>query len=72
MKPPGKTTLGRMMAAAAAEAERIENSQDTWVQSGVLSGYTPQQIEKRDDFAGIVRLIEKIMASPQAMEMLSK
>lgn len=61
MKPPGKTTLFRMQRAAMTEAERIEISQDGRVREKMLKEPMPDQVELRDDFAGIVRLIDVIM-----------
>jgi hypothetical protein len=56
MKPPGKTTLNRMMASAIEEQDRIEIGQggriDPW----------PHLVRKRDDFAGVVRLLTIIEA----------
>lgn len=72
MKPPGKTTLARMPRSACLEAERIEISQDGRVASGMQLEPMPEQVEKRDDFAGIVRLIDKIMSDAQLLERLSK
>ena len=57
MKPPGKTTLNRMVLTAQAEVERLELGHDM-----------PELVRRRDDFAGIVRLIDVILADP-ALEM---
>ncbi len=62
MNPPGKTTLSRMQRTALLEAERIEISQDGRVRFGMLREPMPEQVEKRDDFAGLVRLIDIIMS----------
>jgi hypothetical protein len=62
MKPPGKTTLNRMQLAAQRERERIEISQDGRVATGMLKKPMPEQVSLRDDFAGIVRLIDSIQA----------
>ncbi|MEY9466311.1 hypothetical protein ABH973_006724 [Bradyrhizobium ottawaense] len=58
MKPPGKTTLDRMQLTALEEMERIQIVQDFWVRDGARKGPDPDQVRKRDDFAGIVRLID--------------
>ena len=64
MKPPGKTSLNRMQQTALAEMERIEISQDGRVAAGMIKEPMPEQVLKRDDFAGIVRLIDAIQADP--------
>lgn len=68
MKAPGKTTLNRMQRTAFLEAERIEISQDARVRDGELKEPMPQQVERRDDFAGIVRLIDRIMSDVELLE----
>lgn len=65
MKPPGKTTLFRMQTAAYNEAARIEISQDGRVSAGMLKEPMPDQVLLRDDFAGIVRLIDAIESDPR-------
>ncbi len=60
MIPPGKTTLSRMQRAAMLEAERIEISEDARVLAGQLDAARPERIALRDDFAGIVRMIDAI------------
>jgi hypothetical protein len=67
MIPPGKTSLSRMQTAAHNEATRIEISQDGRVNCGMLAQPMPDQIKLRDDFAGIVRLIDLIEADPVIM-----
>lgn len=67
MIPPGKTTLARMQVAAHNEACRIEISQDGRVACGMLEAPMPEQVKLRDDFAGIVRLIDLIEADPVIM-----
>lgn len=62
MIPPGKTTLSRMQLAAQLEAERIEILEDGHVRFGDLSVPRPERIRLRDDFAGVVRLIDIILA----------
>jgi hypothetical protein len=70
MKPPGKTTLARMQRAAMIEAERIEISQDGRVREKMLKEPMPHQVELRDDFAGIVRLIDAIMSDQLLLDRL--
>ena len=67
MIPPGKTTLARMQIAAHNEAQRIEISQDGAVALGWRGEPLPDQVKLRDDFAGIVRMIDAIM-SDKALE----
>lgn len=72
MNPPGKTTLTRMQRTAHLEAERIEISQDGRVSCGMLKEPMSQQVELRDDFAGIVRLIDIIMSDAAILERLQE
>ena len=72
MKPPGRTTLFRMQRAAFLEAERIEISQDGRVQAKLLKAQMPSQVALRDDFAGIVRLIDAIMSDQLLLDMLQR
>ena len=65
MKPPGKTTFDRMHRAALNEAERIEMSQDARVTSGLTAAADPDQVKLRDDFHGIVRLLDAIESVPR-------
>jgi len=70
MIPPGKTTLARMQVAAHNEAQRIEISQDGWVKLGTLKEPMSDQVRLRDDFAGIVRLIDLIESDAVILERL--
>ena len=70
MKPPGRTTLDRMLLTAQAEAERIEIAQDDWVRRGVLKQPEAAEVARRDDFAGMVRLIEFIERDAAMLERL--
>jgi hypothetical protein len=70
MKPPGKTTLDRMLLTAQAEVERIEIAQDDWVRRGVLKQPEAAEVARRDDFAGMVRLIEIIRRDAAMLERL--
>jgi hypothetical protein len=72
MKPPGKTTLFRMQRAAYLEAERIEIGQDGRVMAKLLKEPMPSQVALRDDFAGIVRLIDAIMSDQVLLDLLQK
>lgn len=71
MKPPGKTTLDRMARAAQLEAERLEITQDFWVREGRLKEPMPNKVNLRDDFAGIVRLIDLIQSDKVILERLA-
>ncbi|WP_316172433.1 hypothetical protein [Bradyrhizobium sp. SZCCHNRI2049] len=68
MKPPGKTTFDRMHRAALNEAERIEMSQDARVASGLDTEVMPDQVRLRDDFHGVVRLLDAIESEPKLKE----
>lgn len=70
MIPPGKTTLARMQIAAHNEAQRIEISQDGRVSCGMLKEPMRDQVLLRDDFAGIVRLIDIIESDAVILERL--
>ncbi|WP_316184701.1 hypothetical protein [Bradyrhizobium sp. SZCCHNRI1003] len=69
---PGKTTLSRMQRAAMIEAERIEISQDARVFAGLLKAPMPDQVSLRDDFAGIVRLIDAIESDTRLKDALAE
>jgi len=51
-----------MQLAAQLEAERIEIIEDGWVTLGKLPVPRADRVRLRDDFAGIVRLIDCIVA----------
>lgn len=72
MKPPGKTTLARMQLTAMLEAERIEITQDHWVKDGRISEPEPHLVERRDDFAGMVRLIDAINSDQDLLDRLKR
>lgn len=72
MIPPGKTTLFRMQLAAFNEAQRIEISQDGYVKLGMQKAPRPDQVALRDDFAGIVRMIDAIMSDQDLMDRLKQ
>jgi len=68
MKPLGKTTLTRMQRTAMLEAERIEITQDFWVSEGRIKQPEPDIVARRDDFAGMVRLIDAIESDERLKE----
>jgi hypothetical protein len=68
MKPPGKTTLPRMQRSAMLEAERLEITQDYWVRDGRIKEPEPHLVARRDDFAGMVRLIDAINGDPDLLD----
>ena len=72
MHPPGKTTLARMQHTAELEAERIEIVQDFWVRERRISEPDPAKVALRDDFAGIVRLIDMIQSDQVILDRLEK
>jgi len=72
VKPPGTTTLARMQHTAMLEAERIEISQDHWVREGRLKEPAPHMVETRNDYAGIVRLIDLIMSDQVLLQRLQE
>ncbi len=72
MIPPRKTTLDRMQLAAHNEAERIEISQDGRVSCGMQKEPRPDQVLLRDDFAGIVRLLDTIKSDKVILDRLAE
>lgn len=72
MKPPGKTTLTRMQRTAMLEAERIEITQDYWVKDGRIKEPEPHLVERRDDYAGMVRLIDAINSDQDLLDRLKR
>lgn len=72
MKPPGKTTLDRMQLTAFEEMERIEIGQDGRIWAGMQKEPMPDQVRKRDDFAGIVRLIDIINSDKVMIDRLKE
>lgn len=61
-----------MQQAAFLEAERIEISQDGRVQARLLKEPMLSQVALRDDFAGIVRLLDAIMSDQAIMDLLKR
>ena len=62
IRPVQHTTLPRMRATAAAEAGRIEIIQQWLVESGLRDQPSEQQLQMRDDFDAIIRLIDVVVA----------
>jgi hypothetical protein len=71
MNPPGKTTFQRMQLAAQAEAERIQASQEARVKAKMQAAPRADQVRLRDDFFGIVRLIDAIEADQDVKKKLT-
>lgn len=72
MKPPGKTTLARMQGTAMLEAERIEIVQDAYVAEGRIAAPDTEMVARRDDFAGIVRMIDVIESDERLKERVTE
>lgn len=72
LPPPGSTTLWRMQMAAVDEVARIERGQAVRLEAGDIKEPMPEQMAKRDDFAGIVRLFDKIMRDADLFERLMR
>lgn len=70
MKPPAKATLLRMQQTALQEMERIQITQDALVATGLLKAPDGGAIGRRDDFAGIVRLIDIIQTDAVMLDRL--
>ncbi|MDA9521651.1 hypothetical protein XI06_15200 [Bradyrhizobium sp. CCBAU 11434] len=70
MKPPGPATLFKMQYHAQLEVERIEIGQDALVAEGLLKEPDASIVERRDAFAGIVRLLDMIQSDPVILEQL--
>lgn len=70
MKPPGKSTLAKMQYHAQIEAERIEIVQDALVAGGQLKEADAGMTERRDAFAGIVRLLDMIQSDQEILDRL--
>ncbi|TGN90904.1 hypothetical protein EOW77_0003465 [Bradyrhizobium yuanmingense] len=70
MKPPGKTNIMRMQQTALAEMERIEITQRALVAEKLLAAPDAGAMARRDDFAGIVRLIDLIQTDAVMLDRL--
>lgn len=69
--PPAKpTTLDRMRDAAFAEVSRIESSQLTRLSAGLIAEPTAEQLVKRDDFFGLVQLLDLILSDQVLLDRL--
>ena len=66
------TTLDRMRDAAFAEVSRIETMQMCRLNWGDISEPMLCQMQKRDDFFGMVRLIDRIMSDETILERLKR
>lgn len=64
----GKTTFIRMRETAYEKMRDIEMSQDARALVDPLSTPHPETVQQRDDFAGIVRLLDVIMMDPDLIE----
>lgn len=72
MKPPAKSTLFRMQQTAQLAAETIEIAQDARVRAGEIEEPLSDQVKKRDDFVGIVRLIDAILSDKVVIDRLKE
>lgn len=72
MNPRGKTTLNRMMLTAMRCQEEIEGSQRARIKAGLIDRPEREQLMRRNDFAGIVRLIDVIQNDLEAFERIKK
>ena len=64
--------LFRMQQTAQLAAETIEIVQDARVRAGELKEPLPDQVRKRDDFAGIVRLIDACLSDKVIIDRLKE
>ncbi len=72
LPPEGRSTLNRMREAAADEASRIESFMIVRLMVGEIAKPWPCAMRKRDDFVGIVRLIDNILGTPALLELLQR
>lgn len=63
-------TLAEMRDVAAAEARRIEITQEALVEASLRVAPCEEQLRKRDAYDAIVRLIDAVKARPAIMEEL--
>lgn len=63
-------TLAEMRDVAAAEARRIEVTQEALVEASLRVAQCEEQLRKRDAYDAIVRLIDAVKARPAIMEEL--
>jgi len=59
LPPEGRTTLNRMRDTAARAAADIESFMIVRLMAGEIEAAWPSVMQKRDDFVGIVRLIDE-------------
>jgi hypothetical protein len=59
-----------MAVTVQLEMERIEISQDGRIAAGLLKEPMPEQVRKRDDFAGLLRMLDVIQADEVLRERL--
>lgn len=72
MRPVEKTTLWRMRMTAADEALNIEGFHDRCVARG-WNGEIPESAAcRRDDFQGIVRLIDAILSDRELITLVQR
>jgi hypothetical protein len=68
----GPSTFDRMRDAAREEATRIESSQTVKLMAGDIPAAWECQMRKRDDFVGMVRLIDMIVNNPTIIDLLKR
>ena len=66
------TTFDRMRDAAYIEARKIESGQVARMVVGWLTAPMPSQMKLRDDFLGLTRLMDRIIADPVIMDRLKE
>lgn len=71
LPPPQRTSLQKMRAVAARQANEIEGSQIARIKAGMITAPDPEQLAQRDAFDGLVRLIDIILASDEIKELLA-
>lgn len=64
MRPVRPTSLARMREAAYERMATIESSDDARIAACFQLEPNPEQEELRDDFAGIVRLLDALIEDP--------
>lgn len=72
MNPPGKTTLLRMRQAAYVEMASIEASQDARIAAGWQQQSILELEHKRDDMAGLFRLVDCILDDKDLARMITE
>ena len=72
LRDPEPTTFERMRTAAARRAIAIEGTQQARLIAGFITKPDEEQLIERDDFEGLVRLLDKIIASREIMDLLKK